>query len=135
MHPLSMYDEYVRCRIRWHSLSRKIPRKEPKVSTSSDYDHTKPKYRLFLEGTVVGQYEPHPSGRFYTSLDEAEARAVHLIQSGQVSEPIIIFESVKVIAPRPVDLISYDVDVDRQAPKPPARRKSPTVRKKATRRR
>lgn len=97
---------------------------QQKGQQMEDTDLTKPRYRLFLKGTIDGEYEPHPSARFYHSMEQAEARAVDLIESGTINEPIVIFESVKVIAPKPKDVVSFNVRRPRARPQVAKRSKA-----------
>lgn len=125
----SNHAEHLRCYEEYQAwvAKRSIHHRQltlPIGQQMEDTDLKKPRYRLFLKGTIDGEYEPHPNARFYHSMEQAEARAVDLIQSGTINEPIVIFESVKVIAPKPKDVVSYDVQRPRARPQVAKRSKA-----------
>lgn len=58
-----------------------------------------PKYRIFVEGTIKGNYESNPHARFYDTMDEAVQRANEILNEGRFSEPLYVFRSVAKVSP------------------------------------
>jgi hypothetical protein len=64
-----------------------------------EFDRSKPKFRIFREGTVKGECDPCPKANFYDTFEEAEQRAVEILNS--VNEPLHIFRTVAIVSPKP----------------------------------
>lgn len=53
------------------------------------------KYRIFVEGTIRGNYEAHPNARFYDTIEEAVTRCREIFAAGRFpNEALYIFKTV-----------------------------------------